>query len=98
MKTSAVLLVGILAGIVLIFAAVLYFSAPKAPAGLAAPDAPFRTMDFSTLPPAGYWTARDKTKLAYRAYSAAPAPQPGILIPGSTAASRSMHALAEALR
>ncbi len=98
MKTSAFLLVGILAGIVLIFAAVLYFSAPKAPAGLAALDAPFRTMDFSTLPPVGYWTARDKTKLAYRAYPAALARQTVILIHGSTASSRSMHALAEYLR
>jgi alpha-beta hydrolase superfamily lysophospholipase len=98
MKTPAFILLGIFAGIVLIFAAVLYFSAPKPPAGLDALDAPFRTMDFSTLPPVGYWTARDKTKLAYRAYPAALARQTVILIHGSTASSRSMHALAEYLR
>ncbi len=98
MKTMVFILLGILVGMVLILAAVLYFSAPKPPAGLAALDAPFRTMDFSTLPPVGYWTARDKTKLAYRAYPSALARQAVILVHGSTASSRSMHALAEYLR
>jgi pimeloyl-ACP methyl ester carboxylesterase len=56
--------------------------------------APFRSMDFSKLPPLSHYTARDGAKLAYRAYIAPQPKQTVVLIHGSSGASISMHALA----
>ena len=82
----------------MIIAAAVGISSPKAPAGVDSLAAPFRTMDFTLLPPVSYYTARDGVKLAYRAYPAMQAKQTVLLVHGSTASGRSMHALAEHLR
>jgi non-heme chloroperoxidase len=61
---------------------------------------PFASVNFSDLPPLSKFTARDGTKLAYRAY-ASQAATPGegsvVLIHGSSATSSSMHPMAKAL-
>jgi pimeloyl-ACP methyl ester carboxylesterase len=61
---------------------------------------PFTSVNFFDLPPLSKFTARDGTKLAYRAYaSAAATPGQGsvVLIHGSSATSSSMHPMAKAL-
>jgi len=98
MKKVIWIFVGIVFVAAVILAAAIGLSGPKAPAGVASLAAPFRTMDFKTLPPASFYTARDGVKLAFRAYPAAEAKQAVVLIHGSTASSTSMHAMAEHLR
>jgi len=61
---------------------------------------PFDTVNFSDLPKLSSFTARDRTKLAYRSdASAASAPSAGsvVLIHGSSATGSSMHPIAKAL-
>ncbi len=57
---------------------------------------PFEGADFSDLPKVGYFTARDGTKLAFRAY---PADGGGkgsvVLVHGSSASGSSMHVMAK---
>ena len=58
---------------------------------------PFKNVDFSDLPEARYVTARDGTKLAFRAYPAAGGAVKGsvVLLHGSSASSSSMHLMAK---
>jgi alpha-beta hydrolase superfamily lysophospholipase len=58
---------------------------------------PFRTVDFTAMPPLRHFTARDGATLAYRKYSGSDGAGSAVLIHGSSASSESMHALAEAL-
>ena len=61
---------------------------------------PFASVNFSDLPPLSEFTARDGTKLTYRAYGSAAATPGGgsvVLIHGSSATSSSMHPMAKAL-
>src|SRR5262249_39404551 len=60
---------------------------------------PFASVNFSDLPPLSEFTARDGTKLTYRAYGSAAATPAGgsvVLIHGSSATSSSMHPMAKA--
>ena len=98
MTTILFWVLGIMVIIVLIFAASIGLSTPKTPSGVEALAAPFRTMNFTTLPPVSHYSARDGVKLAYRAYPSAHAKQSVVLVHGSTASSQSMHALAEYLQ
>jgi non-heme chloroperoxidase len=91
MLTGFILVIGIIL-------AAITLSVPKAPPVMEAIAAPFRTMNFMTLPPISHYPARDGAKLAYRAYPAAQAKQTVVLIHGSSGSSRSMHALAEYLQ
>ncbi len=93
-----IIFLGIILVVVAIFASAIGLSSPKAPAGVDTLAAPFRTMDFKTLPPVSHYMARDGVKLAYRAYPAGQAKQAVVLIHGSTASGSSMHALAEHLQ
>jgi len=85
-------------GIIIIFcagiAAAIKLSSPVSPPTLELISAPFRSMDFSKLPPLSHYTARDSAKLAYRSYIVSQPKQTVVLIHGSSGASISMHALA----
>jgi pimeloyl-ACP methyl ester carboxylesterase len=98
MTTLIFLLVGIILFILAGGAALVAFTAPKAPPMMESIAAPFRTMNFTTLPPVSYYLARDGAKLAYRSYPAAKAKQAIVLIHGSSGSSISMHALAQYLQ
>src|SRR5437016_6684800 len=69
----------------------------KAPPPMSSINDPFKNVDFSDLPEATYVTARDGTKLAFRAYPAAGGAVKGsvVLLHGSSASSSSMHLMAK---
>lgn len=79
------------------------FGAPKPIAALDSINAPFKNLDYSALPSAQRYKARDGTGLAYRHYMANPAPNEAfknrriVLIHGSSASSVSMHTMAQVL-
>lgn len=88
-------------------AAAVAFGGPAPIAPLASINDPFAKVDFSTVPPARRYTARDGTALAWLYYPAAghasaAAARPAtarrvVLVHGSSARARSLHVLAEAL-
>lgn len=92
-----------LAGIVLIGATALglavWLGGPAPIAALPSINNPFKGVDYSTLPGVQHYPARDGATLAYRHYAptSADAGRRIVLIHGSSASSRSMHALAQAL-
>src|SRR5437773_7650513 len=65
----------------------------KAPPPMSSINDPFKNVDFSDLPEATYVTARDGTKLAFRAYLVAGGAVKGsvVVLHGSSASSSSMH-------
>src|SRR6266480_1835131 len=69
----------------------------KAPPPMSSINDPFKNVDFSDLPEATYVTARDGTKLAFRAYLAAGDAVKGsvVFVHGSSASSSSMHLMAK---
>jgi non-heme chloroperoxidase len=88
--TVAVLLVAL--------AAALAFGGPTPPKPMQSISDPFKSVDFSALPPLVHYGARDGTQLAYRRY--APADKHAsrgsvVLVHGSSANSQSMHPLAQ---
>lgn len=91
-------LLGIIMVIAASFITAITLSAPKAPPVMESIAAPFRTVNYTALPPVSHYQARDGAALAYRAYPVAHAKQTIILVHGSSAASSSMHALAEYLQ
>lgn len=101
----------LLKSILLPFAAValaiglaLWLGGPAPIAPLASINAPFAKVDFSAVPPARRYTARDGAQLAWLHY---PGTQPGanpsaaqrrvVLVHGSSARGQSMHPMAQAL-
>ncbi|WGS52024.1 lysophospholipase [Paraburkholderia sp. D15] len=82
---------------------------PKAPPPMDSINSPFKSIDYSDLPPLEHFVARDQTALAYRVYRGRTGAGTGIgtgpgsirgsvvLIHGSSASSVSMHTLAKAL-
>jgi pimeloyl-ACP methyl ester carboxylesterase len=56
----------------------------------------FVDVDFTTMPPKSFFTARDGARLCYRAYPGEPA-RVVVLVHGSSGTSESMHAVARAL-
>lgn len=69
---------------------------PTTPAPLTSIRTAFDGVDFSDAPPSSVYTARDGTKLTYRAYSGVP-DKVVILVHGSSGDSQSMHAVARAI-
>src|SRR5436190_19942183 len=69
----------------------------KAPPPMSSINDPFKNVDFSDLPKVRYFTARDGTKLAFRAYPAAGGAVKGsvVLVHGSSASGSSMHVMAK---
>ncbi len=80
--------------------AAIAFGGPGPIAALASINDPFAKADFSGVPPARSFTARDGTRLAWLHYPAAGATERArriVLVHGSSARARSMHVLARAL-
>lgn len=99
MKTTAL---AILAVLVLPLAglAAVAFGGPGPIAPLASINEPFARADFSGVPPASRFTARDGAPMAWLHYPAAgnkPDARRIVLVHGSSARGRSMHVLARAL-
>lgn len=103
MKSSKSLIKTALAAVALpalALAAAIRFGGPVSPPPLASISDPFKTVDFSDLPPLLRYKAGDGAELAYRAYP----PRPGVplkgsvvLVHGSSGSSTSMHVMAKAL-
>lgn len=95
------------AAVVILFMAALAltiaFGAPKPIAAMDSINSPFKNVDNSALPSAQRYKARDGAALAYRHYMANPVANEVfknrriVLIHGSSASSRSMHTMAQAL-
>jgi non-heme chloroperoxidase len=78
-------------------AAAIAFGGPGEPAPMPSINDPFRNVDYSALPAASTFSARDGARLAYRAYAAEGATQGSVLlVHGSSARGSSMHVLARA--
>ena len=73
------------------------FGGPGKPPPMAGINDPFEGVDFADLPKVSYFTARDGTKLAFRAYPAAGGTVRGsvVLVHGSSASGSSMHVMAK---
>lgn len=69
----------------------------EAPPPMLSISDPFKNVDFSDLPELSYFTVRDGTKLAFRAYQAGGGRVKGsvVLVHGSSASSSSMHVMAK---
>src|SRR4051812_41030677 len=91
---SILVLLAILAGIV---GLAIVFGGPGEPSAMASINDPFKSVDFSDLPRVSYFTARDGTKLAFRAYPAVGGAIKGsvVLVHGSSASGSSMHVMAK---
>jgi len=78
--------------------AAIAFGGPGTPPPMASINNPFKTVDFSDLPPLLRYTAADGSRLGYRHYAAKAAESKGsiVLVHGSSASSESMHPLAKA--
>ena len=100
MKTTAITITAALVLLVLALITALAFGGPKPIAPLASINEPFNKVDFSDVPAARHFIARDGTRLAWLDYPAAGA-TPGhrriVLVHGSSARARSMHVLAKSL-
>lgn len=88
---------GLIALALLAIGGVLAFGTGTPATELASISAPFRSVDFSTLPPIRKQEAGIGGPVAYRQYGPADTKQAIILLHGSTASSSSMHPLAQFL-
>lgn len=70
---------------------------PSAPSAMASANNPFESVDFSGLPELSTYPARDGQSLAFRRYDVAKPKGSAVLLHGSSADSRSMHLMAQAL-
>jgi non-heme chloroperoxidase len=78
--------------------AAIAFGGPKAATPMASINDPFKSVDFSDLPPLSHYQAEDGAALAYRRYRATGGAPKGsvVIVHGSSASSSSMHPLAKA--
>ena len=97
MKHIAIVLIAGVAVVSVLLALAVVFGAPQAPPPMESINAPFRSVDFSDLAQLKHYTARDGTRLAFRAYAPAASPAKGsaVLIHGSSASSSRLHPLAK---
>ena len=98
MKPTLIVL-GLVAVVVGGLAWALAFGGPTPPAPLASIGAPFKGVDFSAIPAASRFTARDGKSLGYRVYRPEGRAPLGsvVLVHGSSARSESMHPMARGL-
>ena len=99
MKRIAIVLIAGVAFVSVLLALAVVLGAPQPPPPMKSINAPFRSVDFSDLAQPKRYTARDGTRLAFRAYASATSPAKGsaVLIHGSSASSSSLHPLAKGL-
>ena len=89
----------VVSGAAAVLALALYFGGPSAIAAKNSINTPFKSLDYRSMPAIQRYGARDGAALAYRHYPSSVV-EPSrriVLIHGSSASSRSMHPLAEAL-
>ncbi len=98
MKITAFVLLAVPVVVVAALAAAIAFGGPAPPAQMASINTPFKSVDFSDLPPLQTYKAEDGASLSYRHYTADGASGNGsiTLVHGSSGSSNSMHALARA--
>ncbi|TWO69517.1 alpha/beta fold hydrolase [Caenimonas sedimenti] len=101
MKAAVIVTSCIAALLVLAFAAAIAFGGPAKAAPLASVNAPFAKVDFSAVPPARRFQARDGASLAWLHYPATGTQAPNgrrvVLVHGSSGRGQSMHMLAQGL-
>ncbi len=107
LRFGSVTLIALAAVVALAAVATILAIALGGPSTVAAMDSinsPFKNLDYSALPPVQRYPARDGVALAYRHYPAAAttaapalAARRIVLIHGSSASTRSMHPMAQAL-
>ncbi len=97
MRIVLMLLAGLAAIVLLSGAAILAFDSPNPPPEMASVERSYDHVDFSKAPPRQFFTARDGTKLAFRAYPGKMSRETVVLIHGSSGNSASMQPVAEAL-
>jgi non-heme chloroperoxidase len=87
--------IGILAAVA---ALAIAFGGPSYPPPMSSINNPFKNLDYSDMPAASHFVARDRTTLAFRAYPTTDGANQGsvVLVHGSSARSSSMHVLAKA--
>jgi alpha-beta hydrolase superfamily lysophospholipase len=97
MKHLLITVLVIVAVLVAAFALAVAFGGPGQPPPMSSINDPFKNVDFSDLPQVSYFTVRDGTKLAFRAYPAAGDAVKGsvVLVHGSSGSSSSMHVMAK---
>ncbi len=101
MRKLLIALIATTALVAMALAAAIAFGTAAAPPYLESISAPFRSVDFSDLPPVENTQARDGTRLAFRAYRNTAAMNDGtvvIAIHVSSANSASLHPLARSLQ
>lgn len=79
-----------------VVASIIAFNAPRTPPRMASVEDAFAQVDFSDMPAKSHFTARDGTRLDYRAYRGA-SKRVVILVHGSSGTTHSMHAVAHAI-
>ncbi len=100
MKTITIMIAAAIVLLALALMAAVTFGGPKPIAPLASINEPFNKVDFSDVPAARRFIARDGTSLAWLDYSAAGATTKHrriVLVHGSSARARSMHVLSKSL-
>lgn len=97
MKSALIVVSSIVVLLVALAGAAIAFGGPREPPPMASINNPFRNVDYSDLPPASRYAARDGVRLVYRVYPASGAPVGSIvLVHGSSARGNSMHVMAKA--
>ena len=100
LRLAAMTVLTLLVLLIAALAAAVAFGGPGPIAPLDSINKPFANVDFSRVPPARKFTARDGTPLAWLEYPAAggaPTARRVVLVHGSSARGQSMHVLAQAL-
>ena len=97
MRIVLMLLASLVAIVVISAAAILAFDSPTPPPEMASVEHAYDHVDFSKAPPRQFFTARDGTKLAFRAYPGAMSRETVVLIHGSSGNSASMDPVGKAL-
>ena len=97
MHILAIVSIGIPAIITIALAAAITLGGPARLAPLQSVNDPFKSFDFSDLPPIDRFAARDGSQLAYRTYGLGHGSGMGsvVLVHGSSSRSNSMHAIAK---
>jgi len=97
MRIVLTILAALAASVVILIGAILAFDSQVSPPEMASVERSYDHVDFSKAPPKQFFTARDGTKLAFRAYPATNSRETVVLIHGSSGNAASMHLVAEAL-
>src|SRR5437870_1067582 len=93
MQTSLAFAAAIVLSVLAVTGAVLAFDRPRTPLPLQSVERALNDVDFHDMPQKSFFTARDGTRLSYRAYPGDPK-HVVILVHGSSGTSASMHAVA----